>query len=87
MCLCPASAGEQVPHLPETVLKMAGHGEAVRVWASVPGADSHHNLVLPGIVADSKAVLHHCSEAEEYVVVGHWDLKRERGIGSDAVNT
>ena len=57
VCLCPASAGEQVPHLPETVLKMAGHGEAVRVWAAVPGADSHNNLVLPGSVTDSKAVL------------------------------
>ena len=71
LCLGTSSVDQEVPHLLETVLKETGHGETVSVGTAVPGTDSQNYLMLSGIVADSIPIFNHCSEAEEYVVVGY----------------
>ena len=78
MNLGTSSVDQEIPHLLETVLKETGHGETVSVGTAVPGTDSQNYLMLSGIVADSIPIFNHCSEAEEYVVVGYRYLLEDR---------
>ena len=56
-------------------MQPTGHQLAVCLAAVMPRAHAEEDLTLARVVADTVAVLHHCTKVKERVVVGYWDLQ------------